>query len=130
MNRHEVVLRPDVAFTDANGERRDKLERQQGKHLEVCRDLLAAVAEPGEELLYIAPAVSPFSTMEFLFTGWLLMILKRSFLVVTDRRLLHLPLTARGASKRAIAEVRFDEVKALKVHGLFNGVLEVVGPSG
>jgi len=37
------------------------------------------------------------------------MILKRSYLVATDRRLLHVPLTARGASKRAIAEIRYAE---------------------
>ncbi len=130
MSHQPVVLRPDTAFTDPSGERLDKLERQQTKHLAVCRDLLAAVLEPGEDVLYIAPAVSPFSTWEFLTTGWILMILKRSLLAVTDRRLLHVPLTVRGASRRSIAEIRYAEARELKVHGVFNGVLDVVAASG
>jgi hypothetical protein len=44
--------------------------------------------------------------------------------------LLHVPLTARGASKRSIAEIRYAEARGLKVHGLFNGVLDVVSASG
>src|SRR5262245_32254232 len=124
-----VALRPETAFTDAAGERRDKLEREQRKRFEVCRALLAAVAEPDEQILYVAAATAPFSTMEFLTTGWILMSLKRCFLVVTDRRLLHIPLGIRGKSKRSIAEIRYSDLKAIKVQGLLNGFVEIVYPS-
>jgi len=125
-----LVLRPETAFTDVKGERKDKLEREQNKRFAACRPLLAAVAEPGEEILYIAAAVAPFSTLEFLTTGWILMSLKRCYLVVTDRRLLHVPLTVRGNAKRSIAELRYGDLKSIKVQGVFAGVVDVVGASG
>jgi hypothetical protein len=74
MNR-ALTLRPDTAFTDADGQPKEKLEREQRKRFEACKGLLSAVAEPGEEVLYIAAAVAPFSTLEFLTTGWMLMSL-------------------------------------------------------
>ena len=125
-----LTLRPDTAFTDIKGERKDKLEREQNKRFAACRSLLAAVAEPGEEVLYIAQAVAPFSTLEFLTTGWILMSLKRCFLVLADRRLLQVPLTVRGNAKRSIAELRYADLKAIKVQGVFAGVVDVVGASG
>jgi len=123
-------LRAETAFTNAAGERRDNLEREQRKRFEVVRRLVAAVAEPGEDVLYVAAATAPFSTMEFLTTGWILMSLKRCFLVVTDRRLLHVPLSIRGKSKRSIAEVRYSDVKAIRVEGLLNGFVDLIYPSG
>jgi len=125
-----LTLRPEAAFTDPSGERKEKLEREQRKRFEVCKGLLQAVAEPDEEILYIAAAVAPFSTMEFLTTGWILMSLKRCFLVVTDRRLLHVPLTVRGNAKRSIAEVRYAALKSIKVHGVFAGVVDLVDAAG
>lgn len=125
-----VVLRGDTAFTDEKGERRDRLEREQTNRLRACAGLLEAVAEPGEEFLFIAQAVAPFSTLELLTTGWILMMLKRCYLVVTDRRLLHVPLTARGAGKRSIAEIRYGDLKSIKVHGVFSGVVDLVAASG
>jgi hypothetical protein len=125
-----LTLRAETAFTNAAGERRDNLEREQRKRFEVVRRLVAAVAEPGEDVLYVAAATAPFSTMEFLTTGWILMSLKRCFLVVTDRRLLHVPLSIRGKSKHSIAEVRYSDVKAIKVEGLLNGFVELVYRSG
>ena len=130
MPNSAVALRPDTAFTDPNGERQDKLEREQTKRFAACRALLAAVTYPGEEILYIANAVAPFSTMEFLTTGWILMSLKRCFLVVTDRRLLHVPLTVRGKSRRSIAEVRYADLRAIKVSGLLNGMVDLISAAG
>jgi hypothetical protein len=125
-----LTLRPEAAFTDSSGERKEKLEREQRKRFEVCKGLLQAVAEPDEEILYIAAAVAPFSTVEFLTTGWILMSLKRCFLVVTDRRLLHVPLTVRGNAKRSIAEVRYAALRTIKVHGVFAGVVDLVDAAG
>ncbi len=125
-----LTLRPETAFADAKGERKDKLEREQRRRFEACRGLLQAVAEPGEEVLYVAAAVAPFSVLEFLTTGWILMSLKRCYLAVTDRRLLHIPLTVRGRVKRSIAEVRYGDLRSIKVAGVFSGVVDVVAASG
>jgi hypothetical protein len=113
----EQRIRRDICFSDAKGVVKAKLERESRKLLAKAAPLLRRVLEEDEEIHGITIAGSPFSVLEYLTTGWILMLLKRCLLVVTDRRLLHLPTRADQALKGSVAEVRFADLAEIKFTG-------------
>ena len=115
----------EMLFTDAQGRHKPRLEKRVTQQLKQAAPLLSRVLEEGEQIQYVAQACSPFNVLEFLTTGWILMLLKRCSLVVTDRRILHLPATVGGKPKGSIAQVRFEDVAGFKVGGFLGARLQV-----
>ncbi len=116
----ELPIRREIAFSDAQGRHKPGLEKKQLKLLARAAPLLRRVLEPDEEIHLVAPGAAPYSALEFLTTGWLIVYLKRCLLVVTDRRLLHIPAKYSFAPKMSISQVRYGDVVDLKV-GSFLG---------
>ncbi len=116
----ELPINRDVAFTDVQGRHKPGLEKKQMKLLAKAAPMLRKILQPGEEIHLVAPGVSPFSALEFLTTGWVINYLKRCLLVVTDRRLLHLPARYSFEPKMSIAQVPYGDVVEFKV-GRFLG---------
>ncbi len=119
----ELPIDREVAFNDVQGQHKPRLEKKQGKLLAKAAPLLRQVLEPDEEIHLITPCATPYSALEFLTTGWLIIYLKRCLLVVTDRRLLHLPSKSNFEPKMSISQVRYGDAVELKVSGFLGAKL-------
>jgi hypothetical protein len=118
-----------VCFSDSKGQSKSSVEKKQTKLLASVTPFLQPILEPEEEILYVAESVTPYSLLEFFTTGWIITLLKRCLLVVTDRRLLHLPATPSLRPKGSVSEIRYGDVETLEVSGLIGKKL-VVGYRG
>ena len=113
-----LPVQKNMCFTDHKGTHKPRIEKQQQKLLDKAAPLLKRVLEPNEEVRYIAAAVSPYSALELLTTGNMLVFVKRCLLVVTDRRLLHLPTTPHLKPKASVSQVRYADVQSFQIKSL------------
>jgi hypothetical protein len=118
------------AFHDRKGRPSRRLEKRKTKLLASLGPHLGRHLEGGEIILDVTNACSPMGVLEQLTTGWIIQVLKRCVLVLTDRRLLHVPLTPRSAWRHVLAEIRPADVMAAKVGGLFGKNLKLTYRSG
>ncbi len=111
------ALRIDAqsCFSDAKGRPKARLERRARKLLRKTAPLLSQVLEEGEAIRFVAPATTPFSILEFLTTGWIIQVVKRCLLVVTDRRILHLPTKSDFTPRGSVSQIRFVDLRQVKV---------------
>ncbi len=109
-------------FADHKGVHRPRIEKKQRKLAEKLA-FLKEFLEDGEKLLVIAPAVSPTSFLEQWTSGFVFVYTKRCLLVMTDRRIFHIPTTMSYKYRRSIAQIRYADIdsiaqkgSALKIH--------------
>lgn len=119
----------DICFSDTKGKHRPRQEKRSLKALAKLSPLLRRVLESDEQVLYVTQGSSPYSTLEYLTTGKFIRLVKFSILLVTDRRLLHLPAKSLFKPKGAVAEVRFADLARARRHGIL-GTLELEYRSG
>jgi hypothetical protein len=112
-----VRVNQAICFSDAKGEYKKSIEKKQTKLLGFVMPALQPILEPGEEVLVVAEGVSPFSTLEYLTTGWLITTLKRCLLVVTNYRILHTATKANQHPRGSFSEIRYGDVESLEVKG-------------
>ncbi len=125
-----VRVNQAVCFSDSKGQPSRSVEKTQTKLLGIATPLLQPILEADEEILYVAEGVTPFSTLEFLLTGWIITTVKRCLLVITNRRLLHLPVKPNLRLRGSVAEVRFGDVQSLAVQGVLGKKLVAVYRDG
>lgn len=125
-----IPVDPETCFTDSRGRSKPRLEKQARGGLEKVAPLLGAVLEDGEVVRHVAAACSPYSILELLTTGWIIASVKRCMLVVTDRRILHIPLTASARPKRSISQVRFGDLRSAEVKGALGKELRLTYRDG
>jgi hypothetical protein len=112
-----VRVNEAVCFSDAKGQLKPGVEKAQRKLFAKAEPILQPILESGEEVLYVLNAMTPYSTMEFLTTGWVITTIKRCLLVVTHRRILHLPITSSQRPRGSISEIRYGDVQRIAVEG-------------
>lgn len=110
-------INEESCFTDIKGKQKPRIRKQLSKLLGKATPLLQRTMEPDEEILYIAPAISPYSALEILTTGWVITVIRRSLLVVTDRRILHVPTKSNYTPKSSISQIRYADIEEAKVTG-------------
>jgi len=110
-------INEEIFFTDIKGKKKPRDRKQLSKLLGKATPLLQQTLEPDEEIQYIAPAISPYSVLEILTTGWVITVIRRSLLVVTDRRILHLPTKSDYTPKSSISQIRFPDIEEAKLTG-------------
>jgi hypothetical protein len=120
-----LPVHKDICFTDHEGIHKPRIEKQQQKLLDKAAPLLKRVLEPGEEVRYITAAISPYSVLEFFTTGKMIVYVKRCLLVVTDRRLFHLPTTPSLKPKASVSQVRYADVKSFQIKSFLGTKLVV-----
>ena len=107
-------INEESCFSDIKGKQKPRTRKQLSK--------LLGKATP---LLQIAPAISPYSVLEILTTGWVLTVIRRCLLVVTDRRILHLPTKSDYTPKSSISQIRFADMEEAKIAGGLGKKLEM-----
>jgi len=111
-----LPVNQDIAFTTHKGKFKERQKKQQLRTLEAYAPLLKQFLEPGEEILLAMRGCSPMSFLEQITTGWIIYLLKRCTLVVTNRRILHFPSKTNFAPKDSIAQIRYGDVEDIKAH--------------
>jgi len=112
-----ISVDPTTCFTDHKGRPKKGLEKRARSWLLTAAPLLSPILEEGEVVRLVTPASSPYSMLELLTTGWVITYAKRCLLVVTDRRILHLPTNHALKPKRSISQIRFGDLEAAEIKG-------------
>jgi hypothetical protein len=104
----------DMAFSNPKGTFKERIKKKQLRMVEQYAPLLKQFLEPGEEILLVMRGCSPVSMMEQLTTGWIIFLLKRCTLVVTNRRILHFPSKTNFTPRNSVAQIRYGDVGVIK----------------
>lgn len=105
-----------VIFADHKGARTKRIEKRQAKLLKKVA-FLAPFLEEGEEILQVTTGCSPASMIEQLLTGWIVVYLKRSLLIFTDRRVFHVPTKTDFSYRNSISQIRYADCESLAMKG-------------
>lgn len=103
-----------TAFSNHKGVFKKRIKKRQLKLLKPLAQMLKQFLEPGETVLLAMQGCSPMTAIEQLTTGWIIYLIKRCALVVTDRRILHIPAKANFSPRHSIAQIRFGDVEEIK----------------
>lgn len=114
-----------VCFTDHKGEHKKGIEKRQLDWLSRLAPRLRTLLRPGEKVLLAVPACSPFSALEQLTTGWIIVYLKRCQLVVTDQRLLELPVGRDLRPRASACEIELGGVAEVRVTSFLSRTLKL-----
>ncbi len=125
-----ISVDPKTCFTDSKGRPSKGIEKRARGWLLAAAPLLGPILEEGEVVRLVTPASSPYSVLELFTTGWVINTVKRCLLVVTDRRILHLPTTSSLKPKRSISQIRFGDLQAVRVKGALAKELRVTYRNG
>lgn len=106
----------DKMFADHKGVHKPRIEKKQ-RNLARKLPFLKEFLEDGERLLVITTAVSPTSFFEQFTTGFVFVYIKRCLLVMTDRRIIHIPTTMSYRYRRSIAQIRYSDIDSIAQKG-------------
>ena len=101
-------------FSDHKGNYKQRIEAHQRKLL-VKLGFLAPFLKPGERILHVISGCSPATFVEQLLTGALLQPLKRSLFAVTNKRILHVPVTRGLRHRWSIAQILYADCRYIRV---------------
>ena len=117
VNRDGLSVRHDTIFTDAEGKANKKIRSATEKVLGNLAEPLARALQTDETILYVASALSPANLFDSWTFGWYITQVNKSVLVVTNRRILHIPLNLKGQWRQQIRSVRWGDVKEGMISG-------------
>ena len=117
VNQNGLSVRNDTIFTDAEGKASKKIRKATEKYLTTLADPLSRALQADETILYIATAQSPAGLFDQLTFGWYINQLTRSVLVVTNRRILHIPVNLKGKWRQQIRSLQWEDLKEGKISG-------------
>ena len=104
----------EIMFSDHKGQHRKGIESHQRKLAEKVLFLNRFLDEQ-EKVLLITKCCSPMGQIEQLLTGWIIYYLKRALLVITDKRILHIPTTIRYAYRNSIAQILYTDLDSIQL---------------
>ena len=105
-----------VAFSNHKGIYRRSIEKRQRKLLKKLAFLPPFLGKT-ERILFVTTGCSPTSFVEQLHTGALLHPLKRSLFVLTNRRVLHIPMTQNLRYRYSVAQILYADCRQLRIKG-------------
>jgi hypothetical protein len=108
-----------VAFSNHKCIYKPAIEKKQRKLLRKLV-FLAPFLHPGEVILHATSGCQHASFVEQILTGFALGPIKRTLLVITSKRILHIPATYRLTYRGSISQIMFGDCK--KIHVGFSGL--------
>jgi hypothetical protein len=107
----------DALFSDKNGVRKKSVEKKKTKLLQKLT-FLSRFLGPDERIIFLTTACSPFSALEQMTIGyaWVYMM-KRALLVFTNKRILHVPTTAKYEYRGSLAQILYQDCRKQYVKG-------------
>ena len=113
---------PGLMFSNPKGIPKSRIEKRQRK-LIVKLAFLKPFLKPGEKLLLVTTCYSPLGSPGQYLTGFVFVYLKRSLLVFTNQRLLHVPTSPAYQYRQSLAQIPYEGCSAIN---LKRGVLNVL----
>ena len=113
---------PGLMFSNYKGIHKKRIEKRQRK-LIVKLAFLKPFLKRGEKLLLVSTCYSPLGSLGQYLTGFVFIYLKRSLLVFTNRRILHVPTTPGYNYRQSLAQIDYDGCSAIN---LKRGVLNIL----
>lgn len=113
---------PGLMFSNYKGIKKTRIEKRQRK-LIVKLAFLKPFLKRGEKLLLVTTCYSPLGSLGQYLTGFVFIYLKRSLLVFTNKRIIHVPTTPGYKYRQSLAQIVYDGCSALN---LKRGVLNVL----
>ena len=112
-----LPVNTDLLFVDKKGNHNPRIEKRRTRLLQKL-GFLTEFLEEGETIVFVTTGCSPFSTVEQLTIGHLLILtIKRALFVFTDRRILHIPTSAKYEYRGSIAQILYQDCRKLFVKG-------------
>ena len=113
-----VSIRSDVLYTSDTGEQKESVQKRANKILQRLCPVLQRILLPGESILYAMPARSPLSVVEQITAAWWTALLAASVLVVTNKRILFLPVKGDGSWRESVRAVHWGDLAEIQAKGL------------
>ncbi|MFA6032729.1 MAG: hypothetical protein WC889_07530 [Myxococcota bacterium] len=104
-----------VAFSNQKNIYKKGIEKRQRKLMQDVAQFIKPFLGEGEKILLVTTGCSPMGFMEQLLTGWIIYYLKRSLIIFTARRILHVPTTSGFKYRNSIAQIKYGDVKSLSM---------------
>lgn len=120
----------DICFSDHKQRQKKRIQKLEEKILFKLEPFLKNFLEPDEVIQYATPACSPFSIFEQITTGWVIAAIRKCVLIITNKRILHIPVNNYLRAKNSISQVRFGDIQEFKVKGGLSGRLILKYKSG
>jgi hypothetical protein len=119
-SNHNTLSLPvdsEVLFSDAKGVYKKRIEKRK---MELLRKIsfINKFLDPNEQIMFITKACSPFTILEQMTMGpVLLMMVKRSLLIFTNKRLFHVPTTPEYRYRASVTQIQYQDCKQMFVKG-------------
>jgi len=107
---NNLPVNESFIFADDKGNHKNGIEKRQRKLLAKL-DFLKKFILNGEQIQIVTQALSPFSFFEQFLGGKIFLTQKRSLLVFTNMRILHIPTDSQYKYKQSIAEIIYTDCK-------------------
>ena len=109
-----LPVKNSFMFTNIKGVEKKGIKKRQLKLLKKL-EFLPRFLKSDEEVYLVTTACSPISVLEQLTTGVLVFFIKRSLLVFTNKRIIHIPTTAGYNYRHSIAQIQYSDIKDIKL---------------
>lgn len=125
-----LPINTGVCFSTARGKFNKRVMKRQLKTFGPLVALLRQFLEPDESIVLAVRGRSPVSTLEAISTGWVIYYARRCVLVVTSKRILHIPVRVNLSPRKSIAEARYGDIATLKFRAFLGRALALTYKSG
>ncbi|NWF94122.1 MAG: PH domain-containing protein [Syntrophaceae bacterium] len=125
-----IPIHKQICFTTGKSKYSEKIVKQQTKILKKFSPFLTMALEPGEEIWLAVKATSPMSLLEQMTIGWVIVYIKRCILIFTNKRILHFPTRANFSPKASLAQIRYGDIKEIKLSGFLGRTLKIEYQNG
>ena len=113
-----ISIRSDVLSTNDKGEEKESVQKRTRKILRKLCPALQRILLPGEAILYAMPARSPLSVVEQFTAAWWTALLAACVIVVTNKRILLLPVKRDGNWRESVRAVHWGDLEEIRATGL------------
>lgn len=119
-NHFGLPVDQETILSDHKGVYNKKVEKRQANLLKNVTFINRFLMKD-EKILLVTKCCSPMSALEQLLVGWVIVYLKRSILVLTNYRILHIPTDISYKYRNSIAEINYADCRSIKTKTGFIG---------
>ena len=111
-----LPLDREILFSNHKGTYKKRIEKRQTRLLKNGAFLKNFFKED-ERILLITTGCSPSSILEQFLTGWIIVYLKRSLFVFTNKRIFHIPTKRNYSYRNSIAHILYPDCDSIQLKG-------------
>ncbi len=112
----DILIDSENMFSNSKDVFKKSIERRQRKLLKKIGFIKNFLKED-EKINLITTACSPTSWFEQYMIGWIFIYLKRSLLVFTNKRIIHIPTTKNYSYRNSISQILHSDCESIRIKG-------------